>query len=201
MILKDLRKQLTLKVIYLLPIVLLVSCGTTIKELDEGDEIYLSGDWNDTDSQLVSKVMVTDVLSRPWLADFNKINKHKPAVIVGRIRNQTQEHINTRTFISDIERALINSGLVKFVASKGERIEIREERLDMELNASAATRKPMGMELGADFILQGIINSISDSVKGKEVRFYQVDLTLISLSDNSKVWLGQKKIKRLISGS
>ena len=27
---------------------------------------------------------------------------------------------------------------------------------------------------------------------------YQVDLTMISLADNRKVWLGQKKIKKLV---
>ncbi|CAN0604381.1 unnamed protein product, partial [Ectocarpus sp. 12 AP-2014] len=42
------------------------------------------------------------------------------------------------------------------------------------------------------------INTIIDAEGKQQVRFYQVDLTLISMADNRKVWLGQKKIKKLI---
>ncbi|RLU03030.1 MAG: penicillin-binding protein activator LpoB, partial [Ketobacter sp.] len=55
--------------------------------------------------------------------------------------------------------------------------------------------------LGADFMMQGQINTIID-VEGKEqVRYYQVDLTLISMADNRKVWLGQKKIKKYVKNA
>ena len=105
------------------------------------------------------------------------------------------------TFINDIERELINSGGVDFVASKTERGEVREERKDQELNASSETAKPMGQEYGADFMMQGQINTIID-VDGKtQVRYYQVNLELISIKDNRKVWIGQKKIKKLIKNS
>jgi hypothetical protein len=52
--------------------------------------------------------------------------------------------------------------------------------------------------LGADFMLKGTINSIIDAEGKEAVKFYQVDLTLISLADNSKVWVGQKKIKKFV---
>ncbi|MEQ1838357.1 MAG: penicillin-binding protein activator LpoB, partial [Candidatus Nitrotoga sp.] len=121
--------------------------------------------------------------------------------IVGEVRNLSHEHINVNTFVADMERALINSGKVKFVASSTERDEIRTERKDMDLNASEATRKAMGQEQGADFMLKGTINTIIDASGSTQVRFYQVDLTLISLVDNNKVWIGQKKIKKLVERS
>jgi hypothetical protein len=100
-----------------------------------------------------------------------------------------------------MERALINTDKVQFVASSTERQEIRGERKDQDLNASEATRKAMGQEKGADFMLKGTINTIID-VEGKtQLRYYQVDLTLISLVDNRKVWVGQKKIKKLVERS
>ena len=40
-----------------------------------------------------------------------------------------------------MQRALINSGEVSFVASSEERREIRSERKDQDLNASEETRK------------------------------------------------------------
>ena len=177
---------------------LLFACGTSVERIDVDETRDLSGNWNDTDSRLVSKEMVTDVLSRAWLNKFTKNNNKAPAVIVGTVRNKSHEHINVTTFISDIERELINSGVVEFVASKKERSEIREEREDMDVHASEDTRKAMGQEQGADFMLKGTISTIIDAEGKEQVRYYQIDLTLISLADNRKVWVGQKKIKKFI---
>ncbi len=174
----------------------LTACGTSVKRMDTGEVKDLSGAWNDTDSQLVSAEMIKDVLSRQWLNDFTQDHKHRPAVIVGEIRNLSAEHINVNTFVGDMERELINSDRVQFVASSTERQEIREERKDMDVNASEATRKAAGQERGADFMLKGTINTIIDTSGSEQVRYYQVDLTLISLVDNRKVWVGQKKIKK-----
>jgi uncharacterized protein (TIGR02722 family) len=179
---------------------LFTGCATKVERIESNEVRDLSGNWNDTDSRLVSEEMIKDVLARPWSGDFSAGHGGKnPAVIVGEVRNLSHEHINVNTFVNDLERELINSGKVDFVASRTERQEIREERKDMDLNASAETRKAMGRELGADFMLQGTINTIMD-VEGKQsVRYYQVDLTLISLADNRKVWVGQKKIKKMVT--
>ncbi|MHB8763013.1 MAG: penicillin-binding protein activator LpoB [Deferrisomatales bacterium] len=174
-------------------------CATKVTRLDAGEVRDLSGAWNDTDSRLVSDEMVGDMLEGLWLREHR--GSGRPAVIVGEIRNLSHEHLNVTTFVADIERAVINSGRVEFVASRGERGEIREERKDQDLHASAGTRKAMGQERGADFMLQGTINTIIDASGSTQVRYYQVDLTLLSLTDNRKVWVGQKKIKKLVERS
>jgi len=182
----------------LILIAFLTACGTSVKRLDPGEVKDLSGAWNDTDSRMVSKEMINDVLSRAWLQEYTRSKRKQPTVIVGEIRNLSHEHINVNTFVSDMERALINSGKVEFVASRTERRDIREERKDQDIHASEATRKPMGQELGADFMLKGTINTIIDPAKNKQLRYYQVNLTLISLANNHKVWVGQKEIKKLV---
>jgi len=165
------------------------------------DEVRdLSGNWNDTDSRLVSNEMVEDMLSRSWLQNHMEEFAQEPTVIVGSISNLSREHINTQTFINDIERELINSGQIAFVANRNERMDIREERLDQDMNASAHSRKAMGQELGADYMLLGSINTLIDAAGKVQVTYYQVDLKLISLTDNRTHWVGQKKIKKLITG-
>jgi hypothetical protein len=175
------------------------ACATKVERISPDQVRDLSGNWNDTDSQLVSQEMISDVLSRAWLGNFQQAHSKQPAVIVGEIRNLSHEHINMNTFVGDMERALINSGKVEFVASKQDRQEIREERKDQDINAREDTRKAMGMELGADFMLKGEINTILDTEGKEQVRYYQVDLTLISLADNRIVWVGQKKIKKFVT--
>lgn len=178
--------------------VLLTACSTQVSRVDPNETIDLSGAWNDTDSRLVADEMIEDALSRPWISNFVQANGHAPAVIVGTVRNLSHEHINVNTFVADMERALVNSGRVEFVASSTERKEVREERVEQDLNAREDTRNAAGQEIGADYMLKGQINTIVDAEARKQVRYYQVDLTLISMADNRKVWLGQKKIKKLV---
>jgi penicillin-binding protein activator len=184
-------------------VVLLYGCATVKVDRVEVDEtIDLSGKWNDTDSRMVSEEMISDALKRPWIGIYRAGHRQlNPVVIVGTVRNRSDEHINTRTFVKDLEKALINSGEVAFVASAEERGEIRLERKDQASHSSETTAKEEGQETGADFMLQGSINTISDRIKGKEVRFYQVDLELIDIQSHRKVWIGDKKIKKLVKRS
>lgn len=179
-------------------LILLSGCSKTVTRVDADSVTDLSGNWNDTDSRLVAEEMIQDVLSRAWLTNFSRAQGKSPTVIVGTVRNLSHEHINTRTFVADMERELINSGQVEFVASAVDRQEVRDEIKEQDLHASEETRKAMGQEIGADFMMQGSINSIVDAISGEQARFYQIDLTLIELGTNRKVWVGQKKIKKTV---
>ncbi|MBN1695111.1 penicillin-binding protein activator LpoB [candidate division WOR-3 bacterium] len=172
--------------------------GRTVKRISPDEVTDLSGRWNDTDSRLVAESMISDMLSRPWLIDFEQEKFEKPVVIVGTIRNESTEHINVGVFIKDIERELINSGKVDFVASKGEREEIREERMDQQMYASIETAKKLAQEVGADYFLIGSVASVEDWFEGKKAVFYTINLELIDVEKNTKAWIGNKKIKKFI---
>jgi len=177
-----------------------VACsgGKQVQRIDPGTTTDLSGRWNDTDSRLVADEMISDCLSRPWRSQHWEKEGKKPIVIVGQIRNKSTEHIATGTFIGDIERAFINSGEAEIVASAEEREQIRDERADQQQYSSDESMAQWGRELGADYMLGGVINTIEDKEGGEMVMFYQVDLNLIDLERNTKVWQGQKKIKKYI---
>ena len=178
-----------------------VACAPVqVNRMDVKEQKDLSGRWNDTDARLVAEEMIGDSLARPWLPTAQQRLKRTPTVIVGGVRNQSMEHINTDTFVEELQRALINSGQVSFVASKDERLQLREERLDQDANASDATRKAHGEEQGADYVLSGAINTIQDEASGisgsEKVVFYQVNLKLLDVKTSQIVWNGQKQIKK-----
>lgn len=176
------------------------SVKVTRTEVDK--TVDLSGSWNDTDSRLVAENMVKDSLARPWVSVFQQKNGRAPTVIVGTILNKSSEHIDSQIFISDLEMNLINSGSVKFVASSQNREELREEKKDQQTGyTSDETQKPLTEELGADFMLQGSINSVKDSLRNKYAILYQVTLEMVNLTTNEKVWIGQKEIKKVVSRS
>jgi uncharacterized protein (TIGR02722 family) len=180
----------------------LAGCTTTkVSRLSVDAVQDLSGRWNDTDSRLVSEQMVGALTRAAWVEDFASSQKRKPVVIVGTVRNLTSEHIETETFIKDIERELINGGRVKFVANSQERGEVRGERRDQQSNATEASAKRLAAETGADFMLRGSLKTQVDSVEGKQVKYYQVDLELVNIENNEKTWLDTKKIKKLVQQS
>ena len=175
--------------------------GKTVRRLDPESTTDLSGFWNDTDSRLVADEMIADCLTHPWIQNHTLRNNAKPVVIVGTVRNRSTEHIQTGTFIRDMERALVNSGQVRVVANPLEREELRDEREQQQDWAREETRKKLRAETGADYMLNGVIDTIIDKEGGTEVKFYQIDLYLTGIENNERVWIGQSKIKKEISRS
>ncbi len=187
-------------VLILLPIllVLLVGCGTKVARVQPNTTMDLTGKWNDADSRMVAEEMIKDCLSRPWLHQY-QTNNTRPKVIVGKVVNRSHEHINTQTFVKNMERELLNSGKVDFVADKGERDQIREEKADQAENSSVYTAKAQYEETGADLMLIGSINTIVDQEGKKAVVYYQTNLELIEIESHRKVWIGEKKIKKYVT--
>lgn len=187
----------------ILIIFLIAGCGSSrkITRLDEKEITDLSGRWNDTDSKLIAAAMVTDLTQRPWIDNYISNNRKNPVVIVGNIRNKTSEHISTDIFIKDIERELLNTGKVRFVASAKEREQLRLERIDQQTFSSDETMKQLANETGADYMLIGVINSVFDTWEGQQAKFYKVNLEMIELESNTKVWIGDKEIKKLVEQS
>ncbi len=179
---------------------LTASCGKKVSRIQAGEVKDLSGRWNDTDSQLVSKEMIKDSLSWPWINQWIKARGKNPAIMTIGVKNRSSEHINTRTFMKDLERAFLRSGRVTVVADSDQRKSLRAERSDQQ-TGNVGNPSAIGRELGADFVLTGELNTISDQEGGKRVIFYQINLELISVETNVKVWIGDKKIKKFIEKS
>jgi uncharacterized protein (TIGR02722 family) len=175
------------------------ACATRVTRTEADESVDLSGYWSDTDSRLVAEEMIRDAASSGWSEAFSAARGAKPTLIVGGVRNLSHEHLDTATFVKDLEREWVNSGRVRLVAAPEEREALRVERLDQASHASLETAKSMGGELGADFMLIGQIHSILDSAGGKTLRFYHVELEVVDLETNEKVWIGQKKLKKIVS--
>ena len=188
-------------VLALLALPLVFACAPKVTRIETNLVKDVSGGWNDTDAQMVAQEMITDCLNSGWYPKFLARKGKEPVVIVGTVTNKTMEHINTGVFVEEMQRALINSGKVEFVASKDERGEVRNERLEQDEFASEATRKAFGQEVGADFMLSGVLQSVADQAGSKAVVFYQANLKLINIETNQIVWNGQKQIKKYVKRS
>jgi penicillin-binding protein activator len=192
-------KRLMMLLVAMVVMAGMAGCSMEVKRISPDEVVDLSGNWNDTDSQLVAEEMVKEALAKPWVARHMKKSKGEPPkVIIGTIKNKTDEHIAIDTFQKDIERELTNSGYVEFVASKSERDEIRAEREDQQTHSSDRSRKAMYSETGADYMMQGTISKITDARGSKQTFYYAVDMELVDMQRSVKVWFGNKKIKKFI---
>ena len=180
---------------------ILGGCSTQrqVQRISEDQTIDLSGRWNDSDSRIVAEEMIDQLLHHPWMDQYNAKNPNKrPILIVGLIRNKSHEHIDANTFIKEIEKAIIQDASARLVQAGSKRDALRQERMDQQNFASSETAKNWGLELGADYMLQGTIHSIVDSYKKEKIVYYQVNLELSNLETNEIVWMGEKRIKKYV---
>ncbi|MBI1221841.1 MAG: penicillin-binding protein activator LpoB [Bacteroidetes bacterium] len=192
------KKQI-LPTLLLASVILLGSCAQRqVTRISPNKKTDLSGRWNDTDNRMVAQDMIEQSIDEVWRTDFVKTNNRKPVVIVGQVKNNTAEFIDPIAMIKQIEMAYVNSGKVTVVATADERKAIREEREDQQIFADPETRKKWAKEKGADFMLNGVIQSVTDQYGKTKVVAYQVNYELINIETNEKVWIGESKIKKEI---
>jgi uncharacterized protein (TIGR02722 family) len=180
-------------------VLFIVSCAQRqVTRIDPSEQIDISGSWNATDSRITAQELRDQILSEKWLNNHLVANTKKPVVIVGMITNKSHEHIEAETFMNDLERSFIQTDKVGLVQSGKKREEMRAEKADQQTNASQSTIKKFGLEKGADYILQGSINSIVDAFKRKKTVTYIVNLELTNIETNEVVWIGDKKIAKYV---
>jgi penicillin-binding protein activator len=182
----------------LLAAIILSACSRSVSRIEPDEVKDLNGTWNYTDSRLTAEAMVNQSLTGKWLTNHLQEKTKKPVVIVGFVTNKSHEHIEAETFMNDLEKSFVTTEKVGLVQSGKKREEMRAEKADQQTNASVSTMKKFGLEKGADYILQGSINSIVDAVKRKKTVTYQIDLELTNIETNEVVWIGEKKIAKYI---
>lgn len=184
-----------------LAVFLLASCGSTsgnISRYEQGADVKdLSGYWNENDIKQVCEELISSCIASPRVSGFKVSKGRDPVAIVGKISNKSSEHIDTAMVAKRFQTAIINSGVMEFVADSEQRLELRAEKVDQAENAYE-TAKSIGNELAADFMLQGTVYSHLDEEGRESVRTYQVDAQLIDIESNKILWQGEKTISKYI---
>jgi len=182
------------------------SSSPSVKRVDSGSRIDLSGYWNDTDVRIICEALIKDLLNSPMVDQAIKAKAgsspggKKPMVLVGRFRNESDEHIDTVIISNTMEVTIFNSGKLDFVAGGSTRDEIRAERQDQQSNASEATASALAKETGADFLLTGTVRTIIDRAGNTTVRTYFVNAEMSNIETNQRMWMGQNSdIKKIIT--
>jgi len=183
-----------------------MGCATTagVTRVDASTQIDLSGYWNDTDVRKVCETLIAECLESPAVArradEWRKSHKDEnPTVILGKISNKSNEHLDTAIIGRMMQTAIINSGELDFVADAESRDQLREERQDQQYNASEASAAALGNETAATFMLEGDVRSIVEKAGNESVRSYFVNARLTNIETNRIIWQGENnEIKKYI---
>jgi len=205
MLCSNLLKRLALAaVVCALAAMVLAGCGTRVENVDPRTEGYLSGRWNDSDARAVAEELIPQCLGSPWLPEFRgQHGEQRPRILIADIENNTSEHISTDVFMNELQRVLINSGVVRFVADEVVRDDLMREvewQREMAKGGGVSDDVDRGVS-GADFVMLGVVNSVVDQERKSAIVYYKVDLSLTDLRNWEKVWIGTAERKHLVEGS
>lgn len=173
----------------------LTGCGP--KEFQKGQyddvntENNLNDQWSETDMQKVVQDLVAGMISSPAISNAKK----QPIVMVTKLQNKTSEHIDTQSVMDMVRVELARGGRVAFV-DKEAREDVADEYAYQGDNMSEETKKTKGGQIGADFIINGRLDSIVQEVGKDKTVYYKVTLNLTNLKTNVVTWSDYKQIRK-----
>ena len=174
----------------------LIGCASSNVNYGDAQAVEtLNKDFGSTDLQMIADKMVTDMLSFPVVVQLTQ--NRRPVMFVDKIRNKTQEHIDTESITDTIQNKLINSGKFRFVDMS--KVQSVKEQLEYQqqsgmVNPAAMVR--LGKQTGAQYMLYGNLASIvKDNGKVKDV-FYQLTMNLMELESGELIWADQQEIRK-----
>jgi len=153
----------------------------------------LNDQWSETDMQQAVKSLVDSLVAHHTIAGAQK----PPTIMVTKLQNKTSEHIDTESVMDMIRVELSNRGRVAFVDKQA------REDMDEEYNyqnsgkVSAKTKKGPGNQVGADFILNGRLDSIVQEVGKEKTIYYKLTLNMTNLDNGLIAWTNHKQIRKL----
>ena len=187
------NKSLTLAIILII-ILILSSCAPTSETVKDKSIPELKLNWNEKDSESISDTLILSSLGAEWNEKFPK--SKKPIIVVGNIEDKSEDNIDVSLLAKNLERSLINSGEVSFIASKEKREMIRADRKNFEDFADNDKFIKYMKPLKADFFMSGTIISQVDSSVAPIRKKYELNVNIIYTKNASVVWEGVQSITK-----
>jgi len=170
-----------------------------------GDKAFVKGDyqdpektnllndqWSETDMQNTVKDLVASMMSHPAIKDA----KAPPIVMVTQLQNKTSEHIDTQSVMDMVRVDLMRTGKVSFI-DKEARGDIADEyNYQNSGMVSKETKKGPGGQTGADYIVNGRLDSIVQEVGKDKTIYYKVTLNMTNLKSGVIVWSDNKQMRK-----
>lgn len=174
----------------------LTSCGP--KAFVKGDyddpekENLLNDQWSETDMQKTVQALVSSMTAHPVIANA----KRPPVVMVTQLQNKTSEHIDTQSVMDMVRVELMKTGKTSFIDKEARQDIADEYNYQNSGMVGGETKKGPGGQIGADYIVNGRLDSIVQEVGKEKTVYYKVTLNLTNLKTGVINWTDQKQIRK-----
>lgn len=175
----------------------LSACGPKAFVKGEYDEDVnrtnlMNDQWSETDMQRVVKDMVASAVAHPAIAAAKKT----PTVMVTNLQNKTSEHIDTQSIMDMVRVELMQTGKVGFVDKEARQDIADEYNYQNSGMVENNSKKGPGGQVGADFIINGRLDSIVQEVGKDKTVYYKITLNLTNLKTGMIAWSNHKEIRK-----
>ncbi len=156
------------------------------------DTNLLTDKWSESDMQTAVRDLVASATANQAISGA----KRPPIVMVTRLQNKTSEHIDTQSIADMFTAELMRSGKVAFV-DKAAREDISEEYDYQDSGmVSRETKKGKGGQVGADFILNGRLDSIVQEAGKDKTIYYKMTMNMTNLKTGLIQWTDYKQLRK-----
>lgn len=159
---------------------------------DPNKQNLMNDQWSETDMQVVVKNMVDSLVAHRSIADAQKM----PILMVTNLQNKTSEHIDTQSIMDMVRVELTNSGKVTFVDKEARQDISNEYDYQNSGMVSDESKKGAGGQIGADFIINGRLDSIVQEVGKDKTVYYKLTLNMTNLKTGLTAWTNQKQLRK-----
>jgi penicillin-binding protein activator len=159
---------------------------------DVNNENLLDDLWSETDMQKAVNELVASLLKNRTIAEA----KRPPLVMVTKLQNKTGEVIDGQNIMDMVKVDLMSSGKVRFLDKEARQDIADEYEYQNSGMVSKDTKKGPGGQSGADYIINGRLDSIVKEVGKEKTVYYKVTLMLTNLKTSEHEWADQKEIRK-----
>ena len=189
-------KKTTMSLLAIVAVVFVAGCGPKAFVKGEYDDVNsennLNDQWSETDMQRVVHDLVASLAQSPVINNAAR----PPIVMVTKLQNKTDEHIDTQSIMDMVRGDITNTGKVAFVDKEARDDVANEYNYENSGMVSAESKKAAGGQTGADFIINGRLDSNTQEVGKDKSVYYKVTLNLTNLKTNVIVWTGYKQLRK-----
>jgi hypothetical protein len=176
-------------------------CAPAIKYEIKDEETVTGSDWSAKDLKDVSDYMAGSLRQAAFIASPQYASERPRWMLARDMKNETDEHVNTRTIMEKIRTRLINGGIASFIDDQAVEDILNQMKLQQSGLFDNKTVAQVGKLVGAKLILRGTISSIRKKTERKDIIYYNITLQLVNIQTGEIIWTDEKEIQRLTSKS
>lgn len=154
----------------------------------------VTADFGSSDLQATAEMMTQSLLETRYIAKAQQ----PPKVRLREVKNQTYEHIDTKSITDKIKIKLLKSGSVRFLADKSNLDQVNNER---DFTETATKKTALKAMTDSDYIIAGRVTSIKKANSSVQDVYYNITLELLDPQSGEILWADEKEIRKVTKKS